>query len=85
MQAAKSAAISFAQTTVKVIRSIPGAAKTAATAVKNSFVVAYKAVVVAAYMSVKGTISAVKAIPSATKSAALAVSSAMKTAFSAVA
>lgn len=52
---------------------------------KNSFVVAYKAVVVAAYMSVKGTISAVKAIPSATKSAALAVSSAMKTAFSAVA
>ncbi|CUL83928.1 Tail tape-measure protein [Listeria monocytogenes] len=52
---------------------------------KNSFVVAYKAVVVAAYMSVKGTISAVKAIPSATKSAALAISSAMKTAFSAVA
>ncbi|EAG6761395.1 tape measure protein, partial [Listeria monocytogenes] len=85
LQAAKSAAISFAQTTVKVIKSIPGAAKTAATAVKNSFVVAYKAVVVAAYMSVKGTISAVKAIPSATKSAALAVSSAMKTAFSAVA
>ncbi|EJB4749779.1 tape measure protein, partial [Listeria monocytogenes] len=83
-QAAKMAAISFAQTTVKVIKSIPGAAKTAATAVKNSFVVAYKAVVVAAYMSVKGTISAVKAIPSATKSAALAVSSAMKTAFSAV-
>ncbi|MCE8333375.1 tape measure protein [Listeria monocytogenes] len=86
LQAAKSAAISFAQTTVKVIKSIPGAAKTAATAVKNSFVVAYyKAVVVAAYMSVKGTISAVKAIPSATKSAALAISSAMKTAFSAVA
>ncbi|MED6017476.1 hypothetical protein VZU59_03220, partial [Listeria monocytogenes] len=63
LHAAKTAAISFAQTTVKVIKSIPGAAKTAATAVKNSFVVAYKAVVVAAYMSVKGTISAVKAIP----------------------